>query len=126
MSWCRSRMLAQQTAANLHAAVGTMISIGRPGLPPLRVRVRGIVDLPAAGTHKAHRCATAALNQTRATSFPRRPMGSRMANVEDSARRRLKRNRALAGGMPADILVLDWDAVDHERLRPELDPQDML
>src|SRR5690348_10450591 len=41
-------LLAQQTAANLHAAVGTMISIGRRGLPPLRVRVQGIVDLPAA------------------------------------------------------------------------------
>jgi cytosine/adenosine deaminase-related metal-dependent hydrolase len=33
---------------------------------------------------------------------------------------------ALAPGMPADILVLDWDAVDHERLRPDLDPLDML
>jgi cytosine/adenosine deaminase-related metal-dependent hydrolase len=33
---------------------------------------------------------------------------------------------ALAPGMPADILVLDWDAVDHERVRPHLDPQDML
>jgi len=33
---------------------------------------------------------------------------------------------ALAPGKPADILVLDWDAVDHERVRPDLDPQDML
>ncbi|AMN39104.1 amidohydrolase family protein [Rhodoplanes sp. Z2-YC6860] len=33
---------------------------------------------------------------------------------------------ALAPGMPADILVLDWDAVDHERVRPDLNPQDML
>jgi putative ABC transport system permease protein len=41
-------LLAQQTAANLHATVGTMISVGRRGLPPLRVRVAGIVDLPAA------------------------------------------------------------------------------
>jgi putative ABC transport system permease protein len=41
-------LLAQQTAANLHATVGTMISVGRQGLPPLRVRVQGIVDLPAA------------------------------------------------------------------------------
>jgi putative ABC transport system permease protein len=41
-------LLAQQTAANLHAAIGTMISLGRQGLPPLRVRVQGIVDLPAA------------------------------------------------------------------------------
>jgi putative ABC transport system permease protein len=41
-------LLAQQTAANLHAAVGTMVSVGRQGLPPLRVRVQGIVDLPAA------------------------------------------------------------------------------
>ena len=41
-------LLAQQTAANLHASVGTMISVGRPGLPPLHVRVQGVVDLPAA------------------------------------------------------------------------------
>jgi putative ABC transport system permease protein len=41
-------LLAQQTAANLHATVGTMISVGRPGLPPLHVRVQGVVDLPAA------------------------------------------------------------------------------
>jgi putative ABC transport system permease protein len=41
-------LLAQQTAANLHATVGTMVSVGRPGQPPLRVRVQGIVDLPAA------------------------------------------------------------------------------
>src|SRR5262245_8596411 len=33
---------------------------------------------------------------------------------------------ALAPGMPADVLVLDWDAVDAERLRPDLDPQDLL
>jgi len=41
-------LLAQQTAANLHATVGTMISVGRQGLPPLHVRVQGVVDLPAA------------------------------------------------------------------------------
>ncbi|MBO0813810.1 MAG: ABC transporter permease [Actinobacteria bacterium] len=41
-------LLAQQTAANLHAGVGTVIGIRRPGLPPLRVRVGGVVDLPAA------------------------------------------------------------------------------
>jgi putative ABC transport system permease protein len=41
-------LLAQQTAANLHAAVGTIVSVGRQGLPPLRVRVQGVVDLPAA------------------------------------------------------------------------------
>jgi putative ABC transport system permease protein len=41
-------LLAQQTAANLHAAVGTVITIGRQGQPPFRVQVQGIVDLPAA------------------------------------------------------------------------------
>ncbi|HSR84758.1 MAG TPA: ABC transporter permease [Streptosporangiaceae bacterium] len=41
-------LLAQQTAANLHASPGTTIVIGRPGLPPVHVVVRGIVDLPAA------------------------------------------------------------------------------
>src|SRR5712691_1872353 len=40
-------LLAQQTAANLHATIGTIVSVGRRGLPPLKVRVQGIVDLPA-------------------------------------------------------------------------------
>ena len=33
---------------------------------------------------------------------------------------------ALAPGEPADMLVLDWDAVDAERLRADLDPCDLL
>jgi putative ABC transport system permease protein len=41
-------LLAQQTAANLHASPGSMVRIGRPGLPPVRVRVDGVVDLPQA------------------------------------------------------------------------------
>jgi putative ABC transport system permease protein len=40
-------LIAQQTAANLHAAVGTVVTIGRQGLPPVQVRVDGVVDLPA-------------------------------------------------------------------------------
>jgi len=41
-------LLAQQTAANLHAAPGDSISIGRPGLPPAQVTVDGVIDLPQA------------------------------------------------------------------------------
>ncbi len=41
-------LLAQQTAANLHASLGTTVLIGRPGLAPVPVVVQGIVDLPAA------------------------------------------------------------------------------
>jgi putative ABC transport system permease protein len=41
-------LLAQQTAANLHAAVGDTVSVGRAGLSAVRVRVAGIVDLPQA------------------------------------------------------------------------------
>lgn len=41
-------LLAQQTAANLHASVGTAILVGRPGSPPASLTVQGIVDLPAA------------------------------------------------------------------------------
>ena len=33
---------------------------------------------------------------------------------------------ALAAGEPADILLLDWTAVDDERLRDDLDPRDLL
>jgi putative ABC transport system permease protein len=41
-------LIAQQTAANLHASVGDLISFGRAGLTPVQVRVDGIVDLPQA------------------------------------------------------------------------------
>ena len=41
-------LIAQQTAANLHASVGNLVSIGRAGLPPVQVTVSGIVDLPQA------------------------------------------------------------------------------
>ena len=39
-------LLFQQTASNLHAAPGDTVAIARPGLPPARVVVAGIVDLP--------------------------------------------------------------------------------
>ncbi|MGH3320325.1 MAG: FtsX-like permease family protein [Streptosporangiaceae bacterium] len=41
-------LLFQQTAANLHATVGDTIAVGRTGLPPVRLRVAGIVALPHA------------------------------------------------------------------------------
>ena len=41
-------LLAQQTAANLHAKPGDTIAIGRPGTSAAKVRVDGVVDLPAA------------------------------------------------------------------------------
>jgi putative ABC transport system permease protein len=41
-------LLAQQTAANLHATVGTGVTILRPGQPPMQEKVSGIVDLPTA------------------------------------------------------------------------------
>lgn len=43
-------LLAQQTAANLHAAPGDTITIGRAGLPAAEVRVAGIVELPQANS----------------------------------------------------------------------------
>ena len=33
---------------------------------------------------------------------------------------------ALAAGQPADILLLDWNAIDDDRLHPNLDPLDLL
>lgn len=42
----RGVLLFQQTAANLHATPGTTVTIGRGGLPPVTVRVDGIVALP--------------------------------------------------------------------------------
>jgi cytosine/adenosine deaminase-related metal-dependent hydrolase len=33
---------------------------------------------------------------------------------------------ALANGEPADVLLLDWAAVDDDCLRPDLDPLDLL
>jgi putative ABC transport system permease protein len=41
-------LLAQQTAANLHARPGDSVRIARPGLPPATVKIDGIVDLPSA------------------------------------------------------------------------------
>jgi putative ABC transport system permease protein len=41
-------LLAQQTSANLHARVGDVVVIKRNALPPARVRIDGIVDLPDA------------------------------------------------------------------------------
>jgi len=41
-------LLAQQTAANLHAAPGDVVTVNRAGLAPVTVTVDGIVDLPQA------------------------------------------------------------------------------
>lgn len=41
-------VLAQQTAANLNATIGTSVSILRPGMEPASVTVDGVVDLPYA------------------------------------------------------------------------------
>jgi putative ABC transport system permease protein len=41
-------LLAQQTAANLHAGVGDIVTVRRAGLAPVTVRVDGVVDLPQA------------------------------------------------------------------------------
>ena len=41
-------LLAQQTAANLHAAPGSVITVKRPGLDPVEVTIDGVVDLPLA------------------------------------------------------------------------------
>ncbi|WP_102125943.1 MULTISPECIES: FtsX-like permease family protein [Deinococcus] len=41
-------VLSQQTAANLHAAVGDTVNIGRYGAAPVGLRVAGVVDLPQA------------------------------------------------------------------------------
>ncbi|MEA2278656.1 MAG: putative transport system permease protein [Solirubrobacteraceae bacterium] len=41
-------LLAQQTAANLHARPGDTVAIQRAGMAPAKVRVDGVVDLPAA------------------------------------------------------------------------------
>jgi putative ABC transport system permease protein len=41
-------LLAQQTAANLHAKPGDTIKIGRTGLSPSNVKVAGVVEMPQA------------------------------------------------------------------------------
>ncbi len=41
-------LVAQQTASNLHVTVGDTVTIQRMGLPPVKVKVDGIVDLPNA------------------------------------------------------------------------------
>lgn len=41
-------LIAQQTSSNLHATVGDVVSIKRVGLPPVKVKISGVVDLPNA------------------------------------------------------------------------------
>src|SRR5260370_1346574 len=41
-------LVAQQTASNLHVTVGDTVTIQRIGLPPVKVKVAGVVDLPNA------------------------------------------------------------------------------
>ncbi|MGH2412148.1 MAG: FtsX-like permease family protein, partial [Microcystaceae cyanobacterium] len=41
-------LVAQQTAANLHVTVGDTVTIQRVGLPPVPVKVNGVIDLPYA------------------------------------------------------------------------------
>ncbi|MDQ6718837.1 MAG: ABC transporter permease [Gemmatimonadota bacterium] len=41
-------LIAQQTAANLHVALGDTVTINRPGLAPITARVDGVIDLPQA------------------------------------------------------------------------------
>ena len=47
-------LLAQQTAANLHASPGDVVSVGRAGLPDAPVTVVGVVDLPQADSLFQH------------------------------------------------------------------------
>ncbi|WCK52549.1 ABC transporter permease [Aneurinibacillus sp. Ricciae_BoGa-3] len=41
-------LIAQQTAANLHVSVGDHVTIKRVGLPPVKVKIDGVIDLPNA------------------------------------------------------------------------------
>ena len=40
-------LLAQQTAANLHAVPGDMVTLARLGQPPLDIKVDGVVEVPS-------------------------------------------------------------------------------
>lgn len=46
----RGVLIGQQTAANLHARPGTVITVKRAGLAPVRLRVAGVVALPHANS----------------------------------------------------------------------------
>ncbi|QND69174.1 ABC transporter permease (plasmid) [Mesorhizobium loti] len=41
-------LVAQQTAANLHVGPGDLVSIKRIGLPPVEIKIAGVIDLPDA------------------------------------------------------------------------------
>ncbi len=43
-------LIAQQTAANLHVTIGDTVTIQREALPPVKVQIAGIVDLPYANS----------------------------------------------------------------------------
>jgi 5-methylthioadenosine/S-adenosylhomocysteine deaminase len=71
-------------------------------------------------THLLHQGIAFATDVDRATMLQMAFQNGRLSitNKDDGG--------VLAAGQPADILVLDWDAVDAERLRPDLDPSDLL
>ena len=52
---------------------------------------------------------------------PQRDPGERPPLGDQQGRRRHAR-----AGAPADILLIDWDKLDADRLRPDLDPLDLL
>ena len=82
-------LLAQQTAANLGATVGSEITIGRPGLPRARVTVDGIVDLPAADSlfQSIGAAPGSARRRRRTTSSCSRPSGSPSSSQRGRASR---------------------------------------
>lgn len=105
-------LLAQQTAANLHAGVGDRVSILRSGQPAVTVRVDGVVDLPDAD-------AMFQAIGVPAGSAPQAPPDNVLILPLDSWHRLFDRQ---AAAQPASVRLQLHVALQHATLPPQ--PQD--
>jgi cytosine/adenosine deaminase-related metal-dependent hydrolase len=137
-TWARPDELELLAARGVTIAVNTSSNLGlRSGIAPLKEMVaRGCrVALGLDGmtldedddalremrlAHQLHHGVAFRIDVNRATMLRMAFQTGRfsIANKDDGG--------TLAAGAPADILLLDWDAVDTERLRLDLDPRDLL
>jgi cytosine/adenosine deaminase-related metal-dependent hydrolase len=137
-TWARPDELEMLAARGVTIAVNTSSNLGlRSGIAPLKEMVaRGCrVALGLDGmtldddddalremrlAHMLHHGVAFRVDVDRAEMLRMAFQTGRMSvtNKDDGG--------VLSAGAPADILLLDWDALDCERLRPDLDPRDLL
>jgi cytosine/adenosine deaminase-related metal-dependent hydrolase len=137
-TWARSEELALLAARGVTIAVNTGSNLGlRSGIAPLADMLRrgcrvalGLDGLALDEDDDALREMRLAHLLHAGTGFRIDVDRSAMLRMAFVNGRRSVLNKddggALANGEPADVLLLDWAAVDDDCLRPDLDPLDLL